>query len=343
MSQQAHVSRVRHKVIVDCDPGNGIPGSDVDDGLAIALLAGRPDVDVLGITVVAGNTAVEDGYASAHQICESIGLDVPIVSGAWRALLEDPQVWVRRRSRADAEDMVARFWDGVAPPSPRTAPVADDAAGFIVEQAHRHAGELVIVAVGPLTNLAMALQREARLPELVRKVYIMGGSFDVRTHPQELNFAVDPDAAQMVVRSGLPIVLVPLDVTLQTVLVEPDMYGWGDSAAADYLRSTTAPWIKFVQQHRRQVGCPLHDPLAAAMLVDPDVGTVKQWCVDVETVGAITRARPVAWPVTGAKLGEGLRLPDVTPIEVMETVDNDRLLAVMGESVRGLPRRSSDA
>lgn len=322
------------KVIIDCDPGNGIAGSDIDDGLAIALLAGNPEVELVGITVVAGNTAVEDGYASAHQMADVLGLTVPIVAGAWRALVEDPTPWIRRRSREAFEDLVAGLWSGVPAPEPRGVPASDDAAGFIIGQAHAHPGELTLVAVGPLTNVAMALQRDPELVDLLDRVIVMGGAFNVRSSPQELNFAIDPEAAQLVVRSGVSLTVVPLDTTLQTNLVETDMDAWGDSDAADYFRRTTRPWIRFIEQARDRQGCALHDPLAAALLLDSEVGSVTQWCVDVELRGSITRGRPVAWPTAGASLADGIQLPDVRPVGVLESVDNPRLLAMLASSLR---------
>jgi inosine-uridine nucleoside N-ribohydrolase len=112
--------RERMRAILDCDPGNGIPGSDVDDGLAFGYLSSVEDVDLLGVTVVAGNTAVEDGYDVARSMVAASGRDVPVVAGNVRALLEDPAPWIRRRKRAGSPIDVEELWRDV--PRPRHVP-----------------------------------------------------------------------------------------------------------------------------------------------------------------------------------------------------------------------------
>lgn len=322
------------KVILDCDPGNGIPGSDVDDGLAFGYLAAKPDeVDLLGITIVNGNTSTADGYRVGRTMTRIAGMEVPVIAGAVRAMAEDPDKWIERRLRAEAPEGALDVWDGVEGPEDHELPANDDAAGFIIEQALANPGEVHLVAVGPLTNVAMALMRRPQLAQELASIHIMGGGFNAPGFLQELNFAIDPEAADMVLGSGANIYLFPLDVTLVTNLRHVDMDAWSTTdALAKYMVDTTRPWVSFQETYRNRDGCPLHDPLAAVALLDPGVVGFEELLVAVDLAGAVTRSRAVCWDPAGPKLATGLRLPTRKPIQVATTVDNDRLLAALQEA-----------
>lgn len=321
------------KVILDCDPGNGIPGSDVDDGLAFGFLAAHPDVELLGITVVSGNTSTADGYRVARTMVSVEGREVPVIAGAVRAMSEDPQKWIQRRARAEAPAGAFSVWDGVEGPGDYLAPVDDDAAGFIIRIAAQHPGEVHLVAIGPLTNIAMALMRRPELASELASIHIMGGSFNAPGFLQELNFAVDPEAANMVLGCGAAIRLFPLDVTLLTNLTLSDLEQWEtETPIGKYLVDTTRPWIEFQSAFRHRNGCALHDPLAAVALLDPEVVTFKEQVVSVECAGSLTRSRPIGWDVSGPRMAAGLDLPVQPSIEVAVTVDNERLVAALSAS-----------
>jgi len=321
----------RMRVILDCDPGNGIPGSDIDDGLAFGYLASAEGVELLGVTVVAGNTAVEDGYDVARHMVAISGQDIPVVAGSARALAEDPTPWIRRRVRSDSPVDIQELWKGVPRPPHAPAPPADDAAGFLIAQALRFPGEVHLVATGPLTNVALALQRRPQLARELASIHVMGGGFNVPNFLQELNFAVDPEAADLVMGCGGKVTLVPLDVTLTTSLTADDVLRWKrDDPLIDFLASTTRPWIEFSRLARGRVGCPLHDPLAAAALVHPDLVEVRECAVGVELRGSLTRSRPVAWTPGGVRLADGLTLPKRETIRVATSVDNARLVETLG-------------
>lgn len=320
----------RLRVILDCDPGNGIPGSDVDDGLAFGYLASVAEVDLLGVTVVAGNTAVEDGYDVARTMVAAAGRDVPVIAGVARALAEEPTPWIRRRKRIGSPVDIEELWKGVPRPTHFPAPPSDDAPGFIIEQASRHPGEVHLVAVGPLTNVAHALQRCPQLGQRLASIHVMGGAFNVPDYLQELNFAVDPEAADLVMGCGASLTLVPLDVTLTTSLTLDDLARWKRAdRLVDYLAGTTRPWIEYTRAARGRVGCPLHDPLAAVSLVHPELVEVKEQAVGVELRGSLTRARPVAWTPGGVRLADGLRLPERRPVRIVTRVENARLVETL--------------
>ena len=325
-------ARERRRLIVDCDPGNGMPAADIDDGLALALAVSRSDLLSLeAITVVSGNTHRDVGYAVARDFVRRLDIDVPVYAGAERALVEPPAPW---RDRQDANELrpdVVDAWSGVRRPEP-TATGAPEAAVRIVELVRSHPGEFTIVAIGPLTNIAMAIELEPRLPELVRDIVIMGGAFDVPGFLQELNFGIDPEAAHIVLTSGAPITLVPLDTTSQTLFTHEDLdrlAGVG-TPLSEYVVETTRPWIDYAAAWRKIDGCLLHDPLTVAILLDPDLARYEERIVDVELSGSLTRGRAVWWTEENLRLHVGLRVPSsVRPVRVATRVDNARLVELL--------------
>ncbi len=325
------------KVILDCDPGNGFPGADIDDGLALGLLLASPEVELLAVTVVAGNVPLADGVRSGLAMLELAGSDVPLHAGAALPLVEDPVPWRAeldgRGYRGDAPGL----WASVAPPAPiRRAAEVEDAATAIVRLVNAYPGEIYLIAVGPLTNVALAFRLDPSLPGKLARLLIMGGGFGVADYPQELNFGYDPEAARIVVTAGGPTLLIPLDLTLTTYfrITDNDRLRGARSAFMRYLGNSCEPWIRYVAALRNRDGCALHDPLAVVALLRPDLITSTCVHVDVELAGRLTRGRPVAWR-PGYGMHQGLALPAVPTIEVARRVDHgpmvdfllDRLLA----------------
>lgn len=331
-------AREPRRLIIDCDPGNGMPAADIDDGLALALAVSRSDILSLeAVTVVSGNTHRDVGYAVARDFVARLGLDIPVYAGAERALVEPPGPW---RDRQDANELrpdVVDAWSAVRRPEPISSG-APDAAVRIVELVRSHPGEFTIVAIGPLTNIAMAIELEPRLPEFVRDIVIMGGAFDVPGFLQELNFGIDPEAAHIVLTSGAPITLVPLDTTSQTLFTHADLDRLVGVAGplAKYVVETTRPWIDYAAGWRRIGGCLLHDPLTVALLIDPEIAEYEERIVDVELLGSLTRGRAVWWTEENLRLHVGLRVPSsIRPVRVATRVDNTRLVELLLSAFAG--------
>lgn len=323
------------RVIIDCDPGNTIPASDVDDGLALGLALAAPGVTLEAVTVVAGNTPRDVGVAVAHDLLDRAGArDVPVFPGAAAPLVEDPAPWRAdldgRRDTQRARDL----WRDV-PATPHVVGGDPVAAAEIVRRVAASPGEIHLVAVGPLTNVALALRLRPQIATELASLTIMGGGFAVPGLLQELNFGYDPEAAHAVLTSGAPITLVPYDVTRLTTLTLADIDRLqGHGPLAGYLADTTRPWIRWVAEARGLPGCHLHDPLAVAVLLEPGLATRRRVRVDVELRGTLTRARPIAWDASGrVQRATGLRLPEIEPVDVLDGVDNDRLVSFLVETL----------
>ncbi len=199
------------KILFDTDPG-------IDDAMALLRLARDPRAHLLGITTVFGNAPINVTTANALSLCHRFGIDVPVSRGAAHAL--------SRVSRGFPEIVHGR--DGMGNIAPASAHERREerlaAPAFISEMARRHSGELSLVAVGPLTNLALALQHDPQIVEHVREVVVMAGAFGVNGHGgnvspvAEANVANDPHAADQVFGASWPVTIVGLDVTHEVLM-----------------------------------------------------------------------------------------------------------------------------
>ncbi|HEY2507816.1 MAG TPA: nucleoside hydrolase [Streptosporangiaceae bacterium] len=190
------------KIILDCDPG-------VDDALAIVFAVGSPEIELLGVTTVAGNVGLDKTTGNALRLREFLGAGWPVTAGSAVPLLRPPM---------HGEDVhgASGLGRAVLPPA-QAGPQTGHGVDFIIDMVLSAPGEITLVATGPLTNVALALRREPRLPSLVRDFVIMGGS-SARgnvTPAAEFNIAVDPDAAAIVFSAGWTVTMIGLDVTLQ--------------------------------------------------------------------------------------------------------------------------------
>jgi purine nucleosidase len=255
------------------------------------LAVADPGLRLELVTTVGGNTDVHTATRLSANLVELLaGPGLPVVAGAAGPI--NPAL--RRRDR-----------DRVAPPAPRAAEV-------IVERVMAEPDELTIVAIGPLTNVALALLLEPRVASAVREIVVMGGVFLKQTNkahmPGEFNFWCDPDAAQVVLDSGAPLRLVGLDVTCRVRLTMADaarMAAEGGDFGRFAAKHTEA-WI--ARQQRVKPGeriehdsCALHDPLAVAVVTRPDLVTWQKAHVAVETAGRVTRGVAIADLLTSEK------------------------------------------
>ncbi|MFP3712403.1 nucleoside hydrolase [Puerhibacterium sp. TATVAM-FAB25] len=326
------------RVVIDTDPGTGVAGADVDDGLAIGLALRSPELEVEAVTVVAGNVPVERGVAGTLEILDAAGRsDVPVHRGAGRPLVQDPAAWRAHLDGRRDDDAVRRLWHGIGPVGSALRARPTTAARALVELVDAAPGELTVVALGPLTNLAQAMLLDPAWAEKVAGLVVMGGAFDVPGVLREQNAAYDPEATHVVLSSAAPLRIVPLDVTLRTLMTPADVDRL-DRAADDlarYLARTVRPWVAWSAERSGRGGCPLHDPLTVATLLDPGLVTTRTAAVGIELRGSLTRGRTVAWDPSDDVPRADLALPEVHPATVATGVDGDRLVALLLDRLCG--------
>ena len=279
-------------LILDVDTG-------VDDALAILYALASPEVTLIGATTVMGNDDVDHTTENTLAVLELCGFaDVEVARGAGRPLVRDHMpfpVVHGARGLGEAE----------LPPASR-APSERDAARLLVETARERPGEVLLVATGPLTNVALALSEEPALPDLLKGFAIMGGAFDHQgnvTPAAEANIWVDPEAAQAVFRgfAGAPESKLPVGVGLDvTERVKLDRDGVNemcapapDSPLAAFLQGSVPFYIEFYERYGSSEGASMHDPLALAIAIDPSLATLQTTRVEVETDGTWTRGATV--------------------------------------------------
>ena len=337
----------RIPVIIDTDPGLGEPGSDIDDGLAIALALRSPELEVLGLTIVNGNVDALTGTHIARELLDRLGHDIPVLLGATEPLERDMEP-VRALFRAvlgGAEQSVDAAADLRGPTGD------EDAADFLIRTARERPGEVVVIAIGPMTNLAIAIQRDPSFAANVRELVLMAGSATGYaqniTVVGDFNAYVDPEALDIVLRSGASIRMVGLDQTSQVMLTRQDaeaLRATGD-AFSRYAADCTDGWIDFLArafpnrpEHRN--GCFLHDPLVVAAVTHPELLTWQAADVQAETESELARGLVVA--------NRGLALEPAGPpnatVAIETGVDDFRrlfLARISGESTVDPDRHST--
>lgn len=315
------------RVIIDCDPGNGVPGANIDDGLALALAIAAPQLSLEMITTVAGNTPVEIGYAVAQDLVHQLALPIPVYRGAARALKEDPRPWREKLDHGVDHHGLRQLWADVpAPPTYQAEKsLAPEAIGELI---CNHPGEITLVATGPLTNVAIALQHYPQLVHAVKNIVIMGGVFNVPGYRKDTNFSLDPEAAHAVLTCGAPMTLVPLDVTTQTQLLHTDLdqLAMTNNALSRYLVQTIRPWLTYSMQTRNLPGCWIHDVLTIAWLLDPTLSATTASFLAVSLEGP---SRGMTRHYGHTKPDSRIPAPKGAMINILQTIDNQRLLSLI--------------
>jgi purine nucleosidase len=286
-------SPMPRKIIIDTDPGQ-------DDALAILLALASPEVELLGVVAVAGNVPLALTQQNARIVCELAGRpDVPVFAGADRPLVRPAITAEHVHGKTGLDGPV---W--VAPTMPLQGQHGVD---FIIETLRQEpAGTVTLCPLGPLTNIATAFRRAPDIVARVQQVVLMGGAyFEVGniTPAAEFNIFVDPEAADIVLRSGVDIVMSSLDITHKALT---------DKAFVDRMRALGTPvgaavadWLEFFERFDvakyGTAGGPLHDPTVIAWLIRPDLFTGRLINVMVELKGEFTTGMTVAdwWGVSG--------------------------------------------
>ncbi|MDF0732531.1 nucleoside hydrolase [Pseudomonas entomophila] len=324
------------RLIIDCDPGNGIAGANVDDGLALALALAAPQLSLELVTTVAGNTPSAAGYNVASALMARVGRTVPVVQGSTHPLWENDAPWREVLDTTVHKRQLAHLWHGVRPPPDITAP-AQEAADAIGQLICAHPGEITLVAIGPLTNVALALERYPQMASAVREIVIMGGVFALDDYIKDTNFGFDPEAAQRVLSSGAKLTLAPLDVTTQTLMTHEDLdrIGHLGTPLARFVCETFRPWIDYSIATRGLAGCWIHDALVIAWLLDPGVATSVPYYTEVELRPGRTRGKSWRYRLP-LRLEVGIAPPSGGLVNVLRRVDNRALLALI-EQYLALP------
>lgn len=320
-----------NRIILDTDLAMGAPGSDIDDGFALALAHADPEIAIDLITTVNGNTDVESATLLARELTERLGCpEVPVVTGAWAPFTKPD------RFRGAPEAIVSRYG--------RHATDGATGGGYAAAEIARHVmenpGEITIVAIGPLTNVAAAISLEPRLASTVREIVIMGGIFLGQTFqsamPGEFNVWVDPEAAEAVLRSGAPLRWVGLDVTLQVRVTREHAATMSEGAGqfGPFAGESTGKWID--HQRDRNPGdpsqadsCAMHDPLAVAVVSHPGFITWRPAHVSVVTGDGIARGVMVTDLLTSANAPQ----PNC---QIATAVDVDAFMAYFLDAVSTL-------
>lgn len=260
------------KIILDCDPGH-------DDAVAIMMAAKHPRIDLLGVTIVAGNQTLEKTTRNGLNVVQHLGLDVPVYAGCGIPMVRDRQVI--------ADDIHGET--GLDGPvfEPLTKEVErEHAVDFIIKTLMESDGDVTLVPTGPLTNIAMAMRMEPKIIEKIEEIVLMGGAYQLGnvTPAAEFNIIADAEAAYIVFNSGRPVTMMGLDLTRQA-LCYPEIIERMrkiDNKASELF----ADLMTFFGKTQKAVfgweGGPLHDPTCIAYLINPSCIEVKEMFTEVE-------------------------------------------------------------
>ncbi|WP_170437767.1 nucleoside hydrolase [Ruegeria arenilitoris] len=284
------------KIIIDTDPGQ-------DDAVAILLALASPDeIEVLGITAVAGNVPLELTAKNARIVCELAGrTDIPVFAGCDRPL---------KRPLITAEHVHGKTGlDGPVLPDPQMPLAEGHGVNFIIDTLRaQDPGTVTLCPLGPLTNIATAFQKAPDIIGRVQEIVLMGGAyFEVGniTPTAEFNIHVDPEAADIVFKSGVPIVVMPLDVTHKALVTKPrnDAFRALGTKVGIAVAEMTDFFERFDKEKYGSEGAPLHDPCVTAYLIRPELFSGRHVNVEIETQSDLTLGMTVAdwWGVTDRK------------------------------------------
>jgi len=273
------------RILLDTDPG-------IDDALAILLALASPELSLEGLSIVHGNCSAEQGTINGLSILELANAGhIPVAKGCELPLVQPSLLALATHGNAGL---------GYAKlPEPRIKPQVQHGCDFLIEKILASPGEITLLAVGPLTNLAMAIRKEPRVVKAVKELIIMGGA--IRHHGNatpmaEFNVYVDPHAAHIVYHSGIPMTLVPLDVTYQCILTPQDTKRLNriDSPIIKFLDDSTRFYMEFHDEYQHIAGCAINDPLALALAFAPELCDYEEHFVDVDISGGVSMGNTFA-------------------------------------------------
>ena len=272
------------RIIIDTDPG-------IDDALAFLLALASPEIQLEALTTTQGNVTLEKATHNALSILElACASHIPVVSGSVLPLVQP----LRASADVHGESGIGNS----VLPEPKAEPVAGHAVDYLIKRVLAEPNQLSIFPIGPLTNIAMAIRKEPRFAKAVKELVIMGGAIlehGNSTPLAEFNIYVDPHAAHIVFHSGIPITLIPLDVTHKCLLKQEHV---------DRLMKIHSPISRFIRDSIEVYleasyalgyeGSALHDPLTLATIIAPELLTLKEYYVDVDISGGVSMGKTFA-------------------------------------------------
>jgi purine nucleosidase len=273
-----------NRIIIDTDPG-------IDDALAFLLALASPAIQLEALTTTQGNVTLEKATSNALAVLELAGAShIPVARGSVLPLVQP----LRASAAVHGESGIGNS----KLPQPQAQPVSAHAVDYLIERVMAEPGEISIFPIGPLTNIAMAIRKEPRFADAVKELVIMGGAIleHGNVTPQaEFNIYVDPHAAHIVFHSGIPITLIPLDVTHKCLLTQKhiDRLMQIDSPISRFIRDAVEVYLDAVTQLGYD-GCSLHDPLTLATILAPELLTLKEYYVDVDISGGVSMGKTFA-------------------------------------------------
>lgn len=273
------------RILFDTDPG-------IDDACAILLALASPELTLEGLSIVHGNCSVQQATTNALAVLELASAShIPVAKGCELPLVQ-PSL-LAPETHGDTGLGYAKL------PAPRARPVGGHAIDFLIEKVLSAPGEITLVTIGPLTNVALAIRQEPRIVAAIREIIIMGGALRHEgntTALGEFNTYVDPHAAQIVYHAGIPATLVPLDVTYQCILTPGDVSRLLkiDSPITKFIADATRFYMEFHDEYQKIEGCVINDPLALALTFAPELCTYQELPVDIDLSGGISMGKTVA-------------------------------------------------
>jgi len=272
------------RVVLDTDPG-------IDDSLTILLALVSPEVELAAVGVTGGNCSLADGVRNALSVLALGGRpDLPVCPGVALPLIRPP--FTAPETHGDTGLGYARLPDSPTPPAD------EHAVDRIIREIMSAPGEVTLIAIAPLTNVALAIRKEPRIVQAVREVIIMGGALRVggnTTSLAEFNFFVDPHAAHIVLHSGMPITLLPWDITRDVLLMQEDVDRLLkiDSPISRFIADTTRFYMEFHLACFGYAGCSINDPAALALAFMPDLARTEPMYIDIELSSELTIGKTV--------------------------------------------------
>ncbi len=272
------------RIIIDTDPG-------VDDALSFLLALASAEIKLEGLTTTQGNVAVDKATRNALSVLELTHMsDIPVAQGSSLPLVQPllASELVHGKSGIGNSKL----------PEPRNKPIPEHAVDFLIRKILAASGGISIFPIGPMTNIAMAIRKEPKFAKSVRELVIMGGAIREggnATPLAEFNIFADPHAAHIVFHSGIPITLIPLDVTHKCILKQSHIEQLLKikSPISRFIADSVEDYMKF-SLTRGHAGCALHDPLTLATIIAPELLTLKEYFVDVDISGGVSMGNTFA-------------------------------------------------